>query len=101
MVCLDGYYYYFFVLMNQRIKPCTIIFSASVIKAYVEDHVNSFKTLMEKTLLEPSNVFLRWLRAPQLGGTTNIPCSQRPHITQRHHPHAKVLPHLLRQRECC
>lgn len=42
---------------------------------------------------------LRWFGATQLGGAANVSCPQPLHLTQRHHPHTKVLPHLLRQRE--
>lgn len=40
----------------------------------------------------------RWRRAAELGGA-DISRPQPPHLSQRHHPHAQVLPHLLGQRE--
>lgn len=42
----------------------------------------------------------RWRRAAELGGAADVARPQHPHLTQRHHPHAQVLPHLFRQREC-
>lgn len=41
----------------------------------------------------------RWCWAAELGGATDISCPQPADLAQRHHPHAQVLPHLLRQRE--
>lgn len=41
----------------------------------------------------------RGRRAAELGGAADLPGPRRPHLPQRHHPHAQVLPHLVRQRE--
>lgn len=52
--------------------------------------------LLLSVFLSPS---CRWRRAPELGGAANVSRPQSPHLSQRHHPHTQVLPHLLRQRE--
>lgn len=57
--------------------------------------VNRFPGSLNVSLSPPT----RWRRAAKLGGAADVSRPQPPDLAQRHHPHAQVLPHLLRQRE--